>query len=428
MARLRLLPLLILLLAIFGWGSDADVTRTSTVAVMPLVGQGVDEASSQVATDALSDELLRTGKVRVMERSQMESILKEQGFQHSGACDGAECAVQVGKLLSIGKMVVGTLGRIGSTYSLSVRIVDVETGEVVGSVRRLWRGEIDQAVSEVIPAAAQEIAAQISGAPMSNPSATTERTVVAPLDPLAAPVAPVAPVAPIPEAVVGADTLWPTKDAVVDPEGWNLGFDSDVRLMYAEGLVLIDFGDVPRLLKKRQIAHVSQAYLELSAWMALMAPVDTIRQVGLELGTVSQAWEEGTGNWFWNRGQWQNHYQTAYAWYPNYAPPPGSDDPATAPGIRWSNSATLRQSFRSFAKAQVSVGYVAPNYFPRQRETTPLRLDVTQAVRQMQTTGEARTLAIRLDVPSQGRQSFDVSFFTKDHYEPKVSGPRLVLR
>lgn len=208
MARLRLLSLLILLLAIAGWGPGAEAAQTSTVAVMPLVGQGVDEASTQVATDALSDELLRTGKVRVMERSQMEAILKEQGFQRSGACDGAECAVQVGKLLSIGKMVVGTLGRIGSTYSLSVRIVDVETGEVVGSVRRLWRGEIDQAVSEVIPAAAQEIAARISGTPMPNPSATTERAIVAPLDPLVAPIAPVAPVAPVPNALVGAaDTL-----------------------------------------------------------------------------------------------------------------------------------------------------------------------------------------------------------------------------
>lgn len=176
------------------------------------------------------------------------------------------------------------------------------------------------------------------------------------------------------------------------------------------------------------MTHVSQAYLELSAWMILMAPVDTVRQVGLELGTVSQAWEEGTGNWFWNRGGRQNHYQTAYAWYPDYVPSPQSEDPAVAPGIRWRNSAALRQSYQSFAKTHVSVGYVTPNYFPRQQETTRLCLDVTRAIQQMQATGEARTLVVRLDVPGRGRQDFDVSFFTKDHYDPKVSGPRLVLR
>jgi len=143
--------------------ATGEAKRLPLIAVMPLTGQGVDESSALIATDALSDELLKAKRVRVLERSQMESILKEQGFQKSGYCDGTECAVQMGKLLSIEKIVVGTLGRIGSSYSLSVRVVDVGSGEIVGSVRRMQRGEIELMVSDVLPEVAQQISLQVFG-------------------------------------------------------------------------------------------------------------------------------------------------------------------------------------------------------------------------------------------------------------------------
>lgn len=143
--------------------TPTDSSRLPMIAVMPLVGKGVDDAASQVATDALSDELLKTNKFRVLERSQINSILKEQGFSESGACDGSECAVKMGRLLSIEDIIVGTIGKIGSSYSLSIRIVNVETGEIIGSVRKMQRGEIDQIVSELLPEATYELVHSLPG-------------------------------------------------------------------------------------------------------------------------------------------------------------------------------------------------------------------------------------------------------------------------
>lgn len=144
--------------------AQAQERRIPTIAVMPLSGPGLDAAASQAITDGLADELIKTGKVRVMERSQMESILKEQGFQQSGACDGSECAVQVGKLLSIEQMVVGSVGKLGSSYSIMVRSVDVTTGEVMASSRKVQRGEIDEVVVGVLPVLASELTSGKAGA------------------------------------------------------------------------------------------------------------------------------------------------------------------------------------------------------------------------------------------------------------------------
>lgn len=146
------------------------------VAVMPLVGEGIDSSASNIVTDALADELMRLGRVRVMERSQMEKILSEQGFQNSGACNGNECAVEVGRLLSIDRMVVGTLGKLGSSFTLSVRVVSVTTGEILGSSRRILKGEIEALVTQMLPPVAQELMARMEG---SAPAGASPQVVVA---------------------------------------------------------------------------------------------------------------------------------------------------------------------------------------------------------------------------------------------------------
>lgn len=166
-------------------GTALAVEKLPMVAVMPLSWQGVDSTSAMVVTDALADELLRTGAVRVMERSQMEKILKEQGFQKSGACSGSECAVEIGRLLSINKIVVGTIGKLGSSYTVTARAVDIGSGEIVGSARGQIKGEIDDVPASLLPGISRDLILAMSPrtrlAPAAQPAAPAPSTVPAPL-------------------------------------------------------------------------------------------------------------------------------------------------------------------------------------------------------------------------------------------------------
>lgn len=157
---LRTLWIPVLLLGVAARAGDAiaETVRRPSIAVMSLVGQGVDSMSAKIVTDALSDELHRTGKFRVMERSQMENVLKEQGFQASGACDGTECAMEVGKLLSVDNVVVGCLGKLGESFTLTARTVNITSGEVVASSYVMQRGAIDQVVADALPKVSSELA------------------------------------------------------------------------------------------------------------------------------------------------------------------------------------------------------------------------------------------------------------------------------
>ncbi|PIY15717.1 MAG: hypothetical protein COZ15_06730 [Elusimicrobia bacterium CG_4_10_14_3_um_filter_49_12_50_7] len=78
--------------------------------------------------------LINTRVFNVLDRNNMDKTLAEQGFQQLG-CTTAYCAVQMGKLLNVQLIIVGTCGQLFSRYILAVDIIDVETGQIIGSFK-----------------------------------------------------------------------------------------------------------------------------------------------------------------------------------------------------------------------------------------------------------------------------------------------------
>jgi|GEM_PF-4627121 len=108
------------------------------IAVMNLKAEGVSEKTASVISSMLRTEFVNSGKFIIIEREQMDSILKEQGFQQTGCTDQA-CVVEVGRLLSARKMLVGEVIDFQDSLYINIRIVDVE------------KSEVDVAEKEVIP-------------------------------------------------------------------------------------------------------------------------------------------------------------------------------------------------------------------------------------------------------------------------------------
>lgn len=108
----------------------AQSTKKTAVAVMDLRGSGISETDAKFLTERLVIELQNTDVFDVMERDKMNEILKEQGFQQTGACDQTSCLVEAGRLLPIEKMIGGSVGKIGELYSVQVLMIDLKTAKV----------------------------------------------------------------------------------------------------------------------------------------------------------------------------------------------------------------------------------------------------------------------------------------------------------
>ena len=131
---------------------------TQNAALNQLTGSGMEEGEAIALTNALRGELTRTGKFDMLERSQINEILHEQGFQLSGACTTEECIVEIGQLLAVRYMFMGHVGKVGGTYSVSIRQIDVQSGRVMRDITENYRGVIDDVLTKVIPSVARQIA------------------------------------------------------------------------------------------------------------------------------------------------------------------------------------------------------------------------------------------------------------------------------
>lgn len=85
-------------------------------------------------TDALSEAMFNTGKIKIIERGNLEAILSEQKFQASGLVN-EQTAKDIGMIAGVDFVCYGTLKDIGDIFTVNARVVDVETGEVAAMSR-----------------------------------------------------------------------------------------------------------------------------------------------------------------------------------------------------------------------------------------------------------------------------------------------------
>ncbi|MBA7637735.1 hypothetical protein ES703_45382 [subsurface metagenome] len=131
-------------------------TGRPALAILDFKGVGVSEQEAQLLTIRLGTHLVQSGVYRVIEREEVQQILVEQDFQLTG-CTTNECAAEIGQLIGARQILAGTFGKLGSTYTIDMRIIDVETGSIMRTTSFDIRGEIDRVLTEGLAEAVRRI-------------------------------------------------------------------------------------------------------------------------------------------------------------------------------------------------------------------------------------------------------------------------------
>lgn len=102
------------------------------VVVLPfenLTRQEQDAWLSQSFAESLTMGLTQVKALQIIERSQIDKLLKEQNFSQSAFAD-PQSAPALGKMLGANVVAVGSFQKVGEQLQANVRFVDVETGKV----------------------------------------------------------------------------------------------------------------------------------------------------------------------------------------------------------------------------------------------------------------------------------------------------------
>ena len=119
-----------------------------TVAVIDFDASGISQLEATSLTNRFRTAVGDVGAMRLVERGMMEEVLQEQGFQQTG-CTSEECAVEVGQLLGVQNMIGGSIGRVGETFTLDVRMISVQSGISLVTKQKTYAGKIDGLIIEI---------------------------------------------------------------------------------------------------------------------------------------------------------------------------------------------------------------------------------------------------------------------------------------
>jgi hypothetical protein len=104
------------------------------VGILDFVGNNISDSDTLVVGDMFTSELVLSGEYDVVDRKNIESIMTEMDFQMSG-CTDSSCALEIGQILSLDKMLYGSINKLGKDYIINIYMIDIETAQIESSAR-----------------------------------------------------------------------------------------------------------------------------------------------------------------------------------------------------------------------------------------------------------------------------------------------------
>lgn len=137
MKHKTLVILILLFLAFFSNSAFAQIS----FAVLPIEGKGgVSEGDKEAVESSLYQNLIESGKYKIIERSRIRQILEEQAFQTSDWTDPSTVA-GIGKITGVDKLITGTIYKKSNYgFAINFSVVDVATAKVEFSKERTSEG------------------------------------------------------------------------------------------------------------------------------------------------------------------------------------------------------------------------------------------------------------------------------------------------
>ncbi len=130
-------------------------TRLS-LAVLPFDNKGGTPEVSSMVQDNMITTLYNLRRFKILERSKIDEIVKEQKLGMTGFIDPAK-AVKVGKVIGVDAILMGSISSTATGVAITARLIDTETGTIITAKDAFS----DQASLQNIKNMSQDIAIQI---------------------------------------------------------------------------------------------------------------------------------------------------------------------------------------------------------------------------------------------------------------------------
>ena len=151
--------LLCALAAAPAWAQDAPKPaaeakpKVISIAFFQFEAQNVDAKTASIISDELLVLLSKMPGSNVIGSKEVDAMLGfEQKKQMSG-CTDTSCMVAIGGALGVDKILMGSLGKLGESYILSLKLLDIRAGKVEQLYSKRLRGGKEEDFLDILPEA-----------------------------------------------------------------------------------------------------------------------------------------------------------------------------------------------------------------------------------------------------------------------------------
>ena len=129
-----------------------------SVAVMPLITQGIEQATGDALTQILAAEMNSIEGMSVIAQDDINAMLGKVEKDLEMQCsDSIECIVEIGAALGLSKLITGTVGKVKDTFVISIQLIDTRKAKVLARVLESYSGDRSE-LTNAIKLAAYQIA------------------------------------------------------------------------------------------------------------------------------------------------------------------------------------------------------------------------------------------------------------------------------
>jgi len=98
-----------------------------TLAVLETESDNLDLVSIKTINANLIGELANSRKIKLVERTRLDAVTQELGLVNSGLTAETDSLAQIGKMTGADLILLSSVGKVGSVYSINLRVINIET-------------------------------------------------------------------------------------------------------------------------------------------------------------------------------------------------------------------------------------------------------------------------------------------------------------
>jgi hypothetical protein len=102
-----------------------------TIAILDFETQApISPIQKKFVSDNLSKQFIATGKYIVLDKWMVDTVLSVQGYNQSRACENVQCLLAIGQLLTVKKILGGSILKKGSNIELTAYLANVDANKL----------------------------------------------------------------------------------------------------------------------------------------------------------------------------------------------------------------------------------------------------------------------------------------------------------